>query len=232
LVTRSSLPPAAAMGMARWICALLAAAVLGGAVPCDIDLTTRGLPACVQACEDWCWATVIGEFEEYYHSSTLLRLGDRRGVTPKCRQDECKVVSDMMGAECCQGEPGGCMTGKEPCGLPMSPENITRELQRRIPAAGQWQHHEGIPSESTVAALLTAGHPIGRLNPGHISAIVGCRPGKTGETEYRIVDSIMVDPPRGNWMPNYTMLMKTPWAPEAAVMGVIYADAARVGIMI
>jgi hypothetical protein len=124
------------------------------------------------------------------------------------------------------------MTGQSPCGLPMSPENITRELQKRIPAAGQWQHHQGIPAESKVAALLAAGHPVGRINPGHISAIVGCRPGKTGGTEYRIVDSTMVDPEQGNWFPNYTMMMAMPFAPEFAVRGVIFADKIEASIVI
>mmetsp|Transcript_46675 Transcript_46675/g.117429 ORF Transcript_46675/g.117429 Transcript_46675/m.117429 type:complete len:219 (-) Transcript_46675:190-846(-) len=218
--------------MARCISKLVIAAALGMAAPCDVDLTSRGLPACVQACEDWCWATVIGEFEEYYHASPLLRLGSMPGVTPKCRQDECKVVSSVMGTDCCQGEPGGCRSGKAPCGLPMLPENITQELQRRIPSVGRWQYHAGIPAESAVAALLTAGHPIGRINPGHISAIVGCRPGKTGQTEYRIVDSTMVDPQHGNWFANYTMMMELPFAPDLAVRGVIYADGAHASIVI
>lgn len=194
--------------------------------PCDVDLTTRGFPACVQLCQDWCWATVIGEFEDYYKVSRMVGLGAYQGVTPKCRRDECGVVSQALGTDCCGDAPGGCDSGQKPCGEPAPIERITSILQQRIPSAGTWTHYDGIPPESTVAALLAAGHPVGRLVPGHIDAVVGCRPGKDGGTEYRLVDSTMDDPLQGNWMANYTWLMTTPWYPSAAALGVIIPEKA------
>mmetsp|Transcript_119962 Transcript_119962/g.373622 ORF Transcript_119962/g.373622 Transcript_119962/m.373622 type:complete len:219 (+) Transcript_119962:63-719(+) len=211
--------------------ALMAAAVaaVASAADCNVNLLTKGFPECQQACEEWCWATIVGEFEEYYRVSPLLR--ERPGVTPQCRHDECSVASEAFGTDCCTGEPGGCMTGKKPCGLPMMASNISTFLQRRVPSAGRWQLHEGIPEESTVASLLKAGHPIGRLVPGHIDAIVACRPGKSGQTEYRLADSLVPDG-LGLWFPNYTFMMEVPFAPGQAVYGLIYAKPEAADIVV
>jgi len=180
----------------------------------------------------WCWATVIGEFEEYYSNLKLLRDDPFGPVTPKCRKEECTVVSDRMGTDCCGSNlPGGCMNASGPCGEGMMVEGITELLNKRIPSAGVWQYHKGIPDEQMFIDLLSAGNPIGTIHPGHINAVVGCRPNKN-ETEYRLVDSIGPVPPEFMWFPNYDMMMKTPWAPGAAVQGVIYATKQDVAVVV
>lgn len=193
------------------------------AAPCNIDLTSKGFPQCYQACEMWCWATVIGEFEEYYNNLNVLRDDPYGPVTPKCRKSECTVVSDTFGTNCCgNSTPAGCMTAHKPCGEGLTAELIAQRLQIRVPAAGKWQYHKGIPDEQLIISILSAGYPIATLHPGHINAVVGCRSNKDA-TEYRLVDSTGPFPAEGLWFPNYTMMMKTPWAPDAAVEGVIYA---------
>ena len=74
------------------ICSAIAIAT--GATGCEIDLTTKGFPACVQACPEWCWATVIGELKEYYD----VGAAGTPPVSPRCRGYECKVVSAVRKA--------------------------------------------------------------------------------------------------------------------------------------
>lgn len=83
---------------------------------CNIDLTTKGLPDCTQACPEWCWATgerpppappphvnlisselsgrllvfpaVIGELQEYYKPK-IVSAPDKTGPTPPAATPKC-----------------------------------------------------------------------------------------------------------------------------------------------
>jgi hypothetical protein len=140
-----------------------AAAPSGGPAPvgggCNIDLTTKGLPACAQVCPEWCWATVIGEVREYY----------TRNVS-SCHLYECQVVSGVRKASCCQNstECAAAKSGPMGCGNPSSPEEILQGFQQEIPSQ-EWVHMHGRPGfechpgdgcwpqEATLQKLLAGG---------------------------------------------------------------------------
>jgi hypothetical protein len=199
-----------------------------GDAACDVDLTAHGLPACAQACPEWCWATVIGEMKAFYASSRQHADAPPQSpppATPQCRQDECRVVSDVRDAACCQPSTEcapGAAGGAAGCGNPSSPDEILRGFQREVPRQ-RWVHLHGrpgrqctpsdgcYPTEAALQRLLRAGTPVARATHGHITAVAGCRSaagGGGGAVEYRVLDSLQ-DPATPLWM-NYSLLTVGP----------------------
>ena len=187
-----------------------AAPAAAAAAGCNVDLTTKGLPACRQVCPEWCWATVIGEMREYY---------DKKPST--CQLDECHVVSGVRKASCCTNATECDFTRSGPmgCGNPSGPDEIMRGFQQEIPGQN-WVHLHGRPgfdchpgdgcwpTEATLQKLLIAGIPVARATHGHITVLGGCRARGQGVTEYRVLDSLK-DPATPLWM-NYTLLTLGP----------------------
>jgi len=174
---------------------------------CNVDFTKNGMPVCFQVCQEWCWATVIGEFKEYY-------LKRNTNDTPFCRKKECNVVSKAIGRDCCTplnpSEPekecgGGSDVGT--CGGPAEYSTILSQLTAEIPSQ-KWVQTDGPPSEAQLQQILLSGSPVGRAGSGHIDAVVGCRPCQGGPSgcpkgsgghEYRLIDSL-VDPEKEMWL--------------------------------
>jgi hypothetical protein len=183
---------------------------------CQIDLTTKGLPTCEQACPEWCWATVISEIKEYYQIQSMMLPP----VTAKCHNYECKVVSNMRKASCCNNSTE-CLpsSGSLGCGNPSSPEEIMKGFQLEIPKQ-KWIHMHGkpgfsckpsdgcYPKEDVLQHLLMSNIPIARATHGHITTVSGCRMNDDGVVEYRVLDSLK-DPSIQIWM-NYTILTNGP----------------------
>lgn len=186
------------------IWALIAvASAEGSSAQCDVDLTTKGLPICFQDCADWCWATVVGEFDTYYNKRGL---GASKNY---CPQEECAVVSEAVGKKCCAhlGKPGRACGGASKegtCGGPAKGSTIIGELRKRIPQRS-WTLVNRALSETELQNALRSGHPVGRNLPGHIDAVVGCRPKGSG-TEYKVIDSLGGgggDPDKAFWWSSY-----------------------------
>ena len=181
---------------------------------CNVDLTNKGLPACAQACPEWCWATVISEIKEFYTIKDL----QLPPASAKCQAQECKIVSDIRKSSCCNNKtecaPGSARTMG--CGNPSSSEEILSGFQLEIPKQ-KWRHMHGrpgysckpgdgcYPTEQVLQDLLMQNVPIGRATHGHITVVAGCRIQKdTGLIEYRVLNSLK-DPNIPIWM-NYTLL--------------------------
>jgi hypothetical protein len=195
-----------------------------GDAGCNIDLTAKGLPACAQACPEWCWATVIGELQEYYLAKDEAAAAAAAAIppaTPKCRGYECKVVSAVRKAACCNNATE-CASSGHPlhaCGNPSSPEEIMLGFQEEVPSQ-TWVHMHGrpgwsctpadgcYPTEPVLQSLLMGGAPVARATHGHITALAGCRQSTSGVVEYRVLDSLQ-DPEKPLWM-NYTLLTLGP----------------------
>lgn len=114
---------------------------------CNIDFTTHGMPICMQVCQEWCWATVIGEFKEYYQKRDT-------NDSPVCRQRECKVVGVTIGKDCCKSldpsQPGKeCGGGTAPgtCGGPASYKTMLSQLKTEVPSQ-KWVQINGAPTEA------------------------------------------------------------------------------------
>jgi hypothetical protein len=177
---------------------------------CDVDLTQKGLPVCFQDCAMWCWATVISEFEAYY--AKQLGAGDGKDY---CVQQECAVVSEVVGEDCCAkldpSEQGNACPQKHEseegfCSSVASEETILSTLKTRIPSRA-WIHTNSALSEADLQRALLAGSPVGRIVPGHIDAIVGCRSTDRG-VEYKVIDSLgagFFDPDKAFWWSSYTI---------------------------
>jgi len=172
---------------------------------CNVDLTTKGFPMCFQDCEMWCWATVIAEFQTYYAHGL-------QSYKNWCHNSECAVVSDVAGEDCCaaasSGPDGHACAGKphhDKCGNGLAMKAIREEMSKRIPG----QHfilNSGPLDEHELQQVLLRGDPILREVPGHVDAIVGCRPGKNGIAEYKVVDSLGGgggDPDQAFWWASY-----------------------------
>lgn len=198
---------------------------------CSVDLTTKGLPICVQDCQNWCWATVISEFQEYFRNREALLRGTN--ITPQCVHDECTIVSETIeeftSDDCCAKidpmKPGhAChelQNSSYPmyCGSPARLQMIVFQLGRLIPGR-QWAHMQKPPSEQQLQTILVEyDSPVGRSLLGHIDAVVGCRPCQggrfgcpkgSGGTEYRVIDSLMLDGGKENpqWL-SYSNLLNT-----------------------
>ena len=113
---------------------------------CTIDLTTAGLPACAQACPEWCWATVIGELKAFYDAKEISTTNSNSfnggsappPATPQCAGYECKVVSDVRKAACCKNTTecassgGGGGGGAMGCGNPSSTDEILLGFQQEV----------------------------------------------------------------------------------------------------
>jgi len=186
---------------------------------CNVDLTKNGLPNCFQVCQNWCWATVIGEFKDYYKSQ------EGSNDTPICAKHECNVVSNAIGEDCCTpldpGHPGAQCGGASAvgtCGGAATYETVLSQLQAEIPSQN-WVQTDA-PSEAHLQQLLMSGNPVGRTGFGHIDVVAGCRPCQGGPSgcpkgsgghEYLLIDSleteefwysyeIMVNPnPQASW---------------------------------
>ena len=187
------------------------------ATTCNIDLTTKGLPVCTQACPEWCWATVISEIKEYYHVNN--NSNDIPPATAKCHNYECKVVSDVRSSSCCQNSTECNSAGSGMgCGNPSSAEEILQGFQLELPAK-KWVHLSGRPGypctpadgcwpkEPVLQDLLRSNTPVARATHGHITTIAGCRT-VAGVVEYRVLDSLK-DPSVEIWM-NFTLLTLGP----------------------
>eukprot|EP00928_Gymnodinium_smaydae_P020700 TRINITY_DN18009_c1_g3_i1.p1 TRINITY_DN18009_c1_g3~~TRINITY_DN18009_c1_g3_i1.p1 ORF type:complete len:245 (+),score=35.67 TRINITY_DN18009_c1_g3_i1:57-791(+) len=193
-------------------------------VVCNRDLVQEGLPVCTQACEEWCWATVVGVFRDWYgYQEDLRRSSSENGIppaTPKCKKDECDVVTTLRGNDCCaSGSPAnltGCHAGSaDPfnCYAGGREDQILKAFKQQVPHQdwhfrdGEWEMHpKGVLSEEELKKSLMAGNPVGRQVPGHIDAIVGCKT-VNGVTQYRVMDSLMEDPQGGMWFNSYNELV-------------------------
>ena len=199
--------------------AFLCLFVASSSPSCSVDLTTHGLPACAQACPEWCWATVIGEMKEYYRFRSLSAT-EQAKAAPMCNGLECKVVSDVRKQACCTASTEcnpsrGAAMG---CGNPSSAKEITQGFQNEVPSKS-WVHLHGNPgysckpgdgcwpSQDQLQNLLMSGSPVARATHGHITVVAGCR--QTGDLiEYRVLDSLK-NPNVSLWM-NWTILTLGP----------------------
>lgn len=169
---------------------------------CNVDLTKKGLPMCFQDCEMWCWATVIAEFQTYYSHGL-------QSYKNWCHNTECAVVSDVVGEDCCAAASGphghACGGPKTKCGSGLKMETIHKEMSKRIPGQN-FILKSGPLDEHELQQALLRGDPILREVPGHVDAIVGCRTGKNGIAEYKVVDSLGGgggDPDKAFWWASY-----------------------------
>merc|ERR1719253_594818 len=117
---------------------------------CSVDLTTKGLPMCFQDCEEWCWATVIAEFQTYYAHGL-------ESSKNWCHDSECSVVSDVVGADCCaaaSGPHGHAWGGqKTKCGKGLAMPSIHKEMSKRIPGQ-KFILKNGPPAEDELQQAL------------------------------------------------------------------------------
>jgi hypothetical protein len=207
---------------------------------CNVDLTKNGLLNCQQVCQDWCWATVIGDYKEYY------KRQEGSNDTPLCAKHECRIVSNAIGDDCCApldpSRPGvqcGGASAVGTCGGPASIDTVLSQLRAEIPSQNWVQ--TGAPSEAQLQKLLLSGHPVGRTGFGHIDTVAGCRPCQGGQGgcpkgsgghEYRLIDSlfteevwysyeVMVNPnPQASW----TIALYSSGYLGANVSGTVFSD--------
>jgi hypothetical protein len=154
---------------------------------CNTDLAKNGMLNCLQACPEWCWATVIAEMEAWYKRKDSLEAGNG-APTQKCTQDECAIVSDVVGKACCDGPPKQCGGQKQgQCGQAGPEGMITQQLSKRT---GRHFKKTGPLSEAELQHQLMSGNPVPVDGNNHIDIIVGCAPGADGTIGYRKIDSL------------------------------------------
>merc|ERR1711871_942599 len=165
----------------------------------------RGMLNCLQACPDWCWATVIAEMEAWYHRVDSIKAGN--GVpTQACTHDECSTVSGVVGKDCCaaqSGDPKKCGGEKQGECRQAGPFEVIR--QQLSSKTGRNFKQTGPISEDELQRQLMSGNPVPTASDSHIDIIVGCAQGPDG-TQYRKIDSLQGpgDPHKqGLWYPNF-----------------------------
>lgn len=152
---------------------------------CNVDLQERGLLNCKQVCEDWCWATVIAEMEAWYQRQDALEAG-LEAPLQTCKQDECVVVADVTGKDCC-AIGCGTSTAQGTCGQAGPLDVISSQLTKRT---GRSFKQVGVISESKLQQLLKEGNPVPASSDSHIDIIAGCSTDANGKTAYYKIDSL------------------------------------------
>eukprot|EP00966_Prymnesium_polylepis_P210217 4868440-Prymnesium_polylepis.1 len=130
-------------------------------IACSVTLE---FPHCLQKCSMWCWATVVAEVRNYYS-----------GDAPHCTADECGIVSDSLGQDCC---------GASECSGTCGNGGTISQIQEQLNRFHAFSYLQSALDEATLVANLQSGHPVLRLTSGHIDVVTGC-----GDGVYFLTDS-------------------------------------------
>lgn len=106
----------------------------------------------------------------------------------------CGLRCNRQSKDCCsdlgpEGKACGGASAFGTCGGPGSvDEYIIGQLRKRVPQE-TFSSTTAALSESDLQKRLMSGHPVGRVVPGHIDAVVGCRVHE-GQQQYLMWDSL------------------------------------------
>jgi len=157
---------------------------------CTSDISTMGIPHCIQQCEEWCWATAIGMVIDYYNKQS--------GV---CLRDECVLESQLAKQNCCTS----ATQCKGDCGVGATWSQIKSISSQNLKK--NWIDNVGCLAIPSIHDVLYQGNPVlaGITWPsgsGHLVLIVGFRAfwkGTYGHGfddfywQYRVSDSLQQD---------------------------------------
>jgi len=151
---------------------------------------TLAFPHCKQVCGMWCWATVVAEVADFYS-----------GTSPSCGTDECHIVSNSLGSNCC---------GISECSGTCGQGGTVTQIQTQLDRFHAFTYESAPLDEPTLVGHLQAGHPVLRLTSGHIDVITGCQDGvyQLTDSEY---DSVITLP--------FSELLQSPYNPLAKWVG-------------